>query len=399
MISRSLLLLLIGISAVGPIAMNGVLPANSAVMHELATRYGMAQLVLTVFLLATLTSQIFFGSAADRHGRRPIMLASLAIFTVGSILCAVAPSIEWLLAARFIQGFGSAVCVFLPRTIVHDIYPRDRAASVIGYMTMAMMVAPMFGPAVGGWVADELSWRLMYAGLAFLGAVFMLLSWRYQPETQQARTAHATDSSPKPTLWSAAGVLLRQRAFIAYAAMLSGSAGVYYNFLAGAPYVAMESRGMSASDYGAWFFMVAIGYMLGNLIAGHFSARLGVRRMTQLGLLPLLLGVCLFWVFSNWHHPLALFIPMQIIALSNGMSLPNMISGAMSVRPELAASASGLAGSVQTGVGVLLSMATGYLLPFSDNWLFALASLSLCLSLFGFWLAGQDNSEPTATRH
>ncbi|MEE9321696.1 MAG: multidrug effflux MFS transporter [Granulosicoccus sp.] len=399
MISRSLLLLLIGISAIGPLALNGVLPANSAIMDELATRYGLAQLVLTVFLLASLISQLFLGPAADRHGRRPVMLASLAVFTVGSLLCAVAPSIEWLLAARFMQGFGSAVCVFLPRTIVHDIFPRDRAASVIGYMTTAMMLAPMFGPAVGGWVTDELSWRYMYAGLALLGTGFILLSWRYQPETQAVRSSHAAvDSSIRPTLWSAASVLLRQRMFIAYAIMLSGAVGVYYNFLAGAPYVAMESRGLSASSYGAWFSMVAIGYLLGNLIAGHYSARIGVRRMIQLGLIPLFLGVALFWVFSNWHHPLALFIPMQIVAVSNGMSLPNLISGAMSVRPDLAASASGLAGSLQTAVGVLLSIAVGYLLPFSDNWLFVLASLSLGLSLFGYWLAS-DNPESTATRH
>lgn len=400
MISRSLLLLLIGISAIGPFALNGVLPANSAIMSDLATSYGMAQLVLTVFLFATLLSQVFLGPAADRYGRRPVMHVSLAVFTVGSLLCAMATSIEWLLAARFVQGFGSAVCVFLPRTIVHDIYPRDRAASMIGYMTTAMMVAPMFGPAVGGWVTDEFSWRFMYGGLAFLGAIFMLLSLRYQPETLPVR-AHGENEQTamtRPSLWSAATVLLRKRAFLAYALMLSGAAGVYFCFLAGAPYVAMESRGLSASSYGKWFSMVAIGYMTGNLIAGRYSARVGVGRMIQLGLLPLLLGIVLFWLFSNWHHPLALFIPMQIIAVSNGMSLPNLISAAMSVRPEIAASASGLAGSLQTAVGVLFSIAVGYLLPYSDNWLFALASLSMGLSLFGFWL-GNNNPQPTATRH
>ncbi len=113
-----LLFLLIAVAAIGPIALNGVLPATSAIMAELDAPYKVTQLVLTVFLFANLLSQLIMGPAADRFGRRPVMLLSLAIFIVGSILCASAVSIEWLLFGRFIQGVGGAVCVFLPRTIV-----------------------------------------------------------------------------------------------------------------------------------------------------------------------------------------------------------------------------------------------------------------------------------------
>ncbi len=180
-----LLSVLIAVSAIGPLALNGVLPANSAVMSDLDTRYGVAQLVLTVFLTANLVSQLVLGPAADRYGRRPVMLFSLLVFVIGSLICASAVSIEMLLAGRFVQGVGGAVCVFLPRTIVRDIYAQGRAASVIGYMTTAMMVAPLFGPAVGGWITDHASWRLMYMGLACLAALLMLAGWRFQPETLQ----------------------------------------------------------------------------------------------------------------------------------------------------------------------------------------------------------------------
>ena len=182
-LSRTLLLLFVAISAIGPVALNGVLPATSAVMATFSTSYGQAQLVLTVYLAATLASQIVLGPAADRHGRRPVMIASLVVFGVGSVGCALAPSIELLLAARFVQGFGGAVCMFLPRTIVRDVYPRDRAASVIGYMTTAMMVAPLFGPALGGWVTDTASWRFMYWGLAASGLALAACAARLQPET------------------------------------------------------------------------------------------------------------------------------------------------------------------------------------------------------------------------
>lgn len=377
-----LLSVLIAVSAIGPLALNGVLPATSAVMTDLDTRYGVAQLVLTVFLIANLVSQLILGPAADRYGRRPVMLFSLLVFVIGSLICASAISIEMLLAGRFVQGVGGAVCVFLPRTIVRDIYAQGRAASVIGYMTTAMMIAPLFGPAVGGWITDHASWRLMYVGLACLGTVLMLAGWRYQPETLSS--LHSDDPhTRRGSFFASSGILLRDGGFVACTCMLAGSVGVYYGFLSGAPYLAMESRGLSASSYGTWFAMVAVGYLCGNLVAGRLSERLGVQRMIFIGFVPFLSGVTLFWVLFPLHHPVALFLPMMLVGFSNGMSLPNMITVAMSIRPALAASASGLAGSAQTAFGVVLSVAVGYLLPMGDRWLFVLLSLSAMVSVIG----------------
>ncbi len=377
-----LLGLLIAVSAIGPLTLNGVLPATSAVMTDLATRYEMAQLVLTVFLAANLVSQLILGPAADRYGRRPVMLLSLLVFTIGSVICASAISIEMLLAGRFVQGIGGAVCVFLPRTIVRDIYTEGRAASVIGYMTTAMMVAPLFGPAVGGWITDHASWRLMYLGLAGLAVLLMLAGWRFQPETHTSLRSDSQDVR-QGAFFASSGVLLRDGGFIACTCMLAGSVGVYYGFLSGAPYLAMESRGLSASAYGIWFAMVAVGYLSGNLVAGKLSERLGVQKMIFIGYIPFLSGIVFFWVLFPLHHPVALFLPMMLVAFSNGISLPNMITVAMSIRPELAASASGLAGSAQTAFGVVLSVAVGYLLPMGDRWLFVLLSLSAAVSVMG----------------
>ena len=406
-LSHALLALFVGISAVGPVALNGVLPATSALMTELGTSYGLAQLVLTVYLAATLASQVVLGPMADRRGRRPVMIGSLVVFGVGSAGCALAPNIELLLVARFVQGFGGAVCMFLPRTIVRDVYPRDRAASVIGYMTTAMMVAPMFGPALGGWVTDVASWRWMYWGLAVFGLALAAIAARAQPETlgrvDEGGTAvvgsHRVAVAEAPPRRAPFATLLGERAFVAYTLMMTGTVGVYYAFLAGAPYVAMESRGLEASTYGKWFAMVAIGYLTGNLIAGRFSERVGVNRMIRLGFVPFALGIVLFWALAGWSHPFGLFLPMQLVALSNGMSLPNMISGAMSVRPTLAASASGLAGGVQTAFGVLLTLVVGWVLPSGDAWLAVIVTCSGTLAAFGLWIAnGSSAASPPSGR-
>jgi len=151
--------LLVAISALGPVVMNGVLPANSAIMAEFQTKYGTVQLILTAYMCASLFGQVILGNAADRYGRRPVMLLSIVLFSVASFFCSLASSIEFLLVARFAQGFFASALMTLPRTIVRDVFGKDKAASMIGYMTTAMMIAPLFGPSLAGWTTDNFNWR------------------------------------------------------------------------------------------------------------------------------------------------------------------------------------------------------------------------------------------------
>ncbi len=380
-ISQPPLLLLVGISAIAPIAMNGVLPANTAVMDDLTTTYGFAQMVLSVYLFAAMLSQVILGGLADRIGRRPVMIGSLLVFSIGSALCVIAPSIETLLAGRFIQGFGSAVCVFLPRTIMRDVHPKDKAASAIGYMVTAMMVAPLFGPALFGWITDAGSWRYIYVVLAVVGLLFAILSYCYQQETWRSA------NKPKQSSMQTNLLLLKEPEYLAYLLIMCGSAGIYYCYLSAAPYVVMELRGHSATTYGTWFAVVAIGYLVGNFIAGRFSEKLGTQKMITLSMLPLVVGVVLFWLFSTTQHLLGLFLPMQFIALSNGMCLPNLTSAAMSVRSDLAGSASGLLGTIQIAIAIVITLVLSATLKGSELPMFiaiticGFATLAGCFAL------------------
>lgn len=369
-VSQPPLWLLVGISAIAPIALNGVLPANAAIMHELNTTYGLAQLVLSVYLVAAMLSQVILGSLADRLGRRPVMIGSLAVFGVGGIVCATAPSIEVLWVGRFIQGFGSAVCIFLTRTIMRDVHPKDKAASAIGYMVTAMMIAPLFGPALFGWVTDVSSWRYMYASLAIAGFLFAGLSYRFQNETHQPST-NSNKGSIKNNIQ-----LLKESEFLAYLLIMCGSVGIYYCFLTAAPYVVMELRGHSATVYGTWFSLVAIGYLSGNFIAGKFSEKQGTERLIVFSMIPLVAGIALFWLLRGSDHLIGLFLPMQLIALSNGMCLPNLTSAAMSIRAEIAASASGLLGTIQIASAILITVALSAALKSNDLPMFV--AITLC---------------------
>ena len=376
-VSQPPLWLLVVISALAPITMNGVLPANTAVMHSLSTSYGMAQLTLSIYLFASMISQVVLGNLADQKGRRPVMIGGLILFGLGGVVCTVAPSIEILLTGRFIQGFGSAVCVFLTRTIMRDVHPKDKAASAIGYMITAMMIAPLFGPALFGWITDVSSWRIMYLILALAGFVLAWLSYRYQHETLR------TEYKPKQSGWQSNKELLQERDYLAYVLIMCGSVGIYYCYLAGAPYVVMELRNHSATTYGTWFSLVAIGYLAGNFVAGKFSESLGTQKMLVLSMIPLVLGVILFWVFSRTSNLTGLFLPMQLIALSNGMCLPNLTSAAMSVRSDIAGGASGLLGTIQIGTAIVITLVLSATLQQSELPMFIAMTLSGVLALFG----------------
>ena len=325
-------------------------------------------------------AQIILGNLADSRGRRPVMIFGLILFSIGGLLCAVANSIETLLAARFIQGFGSSVCLFLPRTIMRDVHPKDKAASAIGYMVTAMMVAPLFGPALFGWISDVSSWRIIYLLLAAAGFTLAYLSYQYQKETLVASVL------PKQSHWQSNKTLLAEREFIAYLLIHCGSIGIYFCYLAGAPYVAMELRNHTATVYGTWFSMVAIGYLAGNFVAGRFSETCGTQKMIVLSFWPLVTGIILFWVFIDMQDLIGLFLPMVFIAISNGMCLPNLTSAAMSVRPENAGGASGLLGTLQIATAIFLTLIVSAILKTTAVPLYGAITLCGLVSSAGIWL-------------
>ena len=379
--------LLVIISALAPIIMNGVLPANSAVMDEFGVSPAIVQWTLTIFMLASLIAQPVLGNFADLWGRRPVMVLSLGVFALGCFVSATAESMTVLLVGRFLQGFGGSVCMFLPRTIVRDQFPVNRAASMIGYMTMAMMLAPMFGPAFGGWITDEFSWRYLYMVLGVVGTIVAVIAWRSLVETRRPSTVQKSAS-----FLSAGYTLLGMAEFRSYAFLITGSVGVYYAFLGSAPYLVIEERGVSAFEFGRWFMLVAVGYLCGNAVAAVFTERFGVKRMILIGQVPLFMGIIGFWLALLFESPGALFFPMSIIAFSNGMSLPSLTSAVMSVYPPLAASSSGIAGAMQTGIGIVLTILLGVLLPISEIWFQILVTCSAAGGVIS-WHFGQRTIE------
>ncbi|WP_417768714.1 multidrug effflux MFS transporter [Stappia sp.] len=357
---RPSIALLVAVSAVNPLALNIYLPSMPTLVGIFGTTAGMAQLTLSLYLAAVAVAQIGIGPLSDRHGRRPVLLWGLAIFVVGSVVCALSNTIEVMLVGRVLQAVGGCSGIVLGRAIVRDLYDRSQAASMIGYVTMGLAVAPMIGPVLGGTLDENFGWRTSSYLMVVLGILVFIWSWFELHETNHNRVSGGGLAG----LARSYAALVRSPVFVSYAMTSAFTSAVFFSFLGGAPFIAAELLHMTPSTYGLYFMLVAAGYMAGNWVSGRFSGRIGIGRMITSGnsVLALAVATIAFFFWSGLLHPLALFGPMFFVGVGNGMSLPNAIAGAVSVRPDLAGAASGLTGSMQIGAGAVTSALSGWLL-------------------------------------
>lgn len=375
--------LLIALSAAGPFALNAAVPAMPAMARGLETSYGVIQLVLTLYLAAVAVAQLFLGPLSDRFGRRPVMIAGLGLFGLGTLVCAAAPSAIALIAGRIIQAAGGSAGLVLSRAIVRDLHGRDRSASLIGYITMAMVMAPMIAPAIGGYLAEFFGWRAIFWAMLGAALPLVLVTLRYLHETHQSEGAASSVSG-----FLAGGLtLLKLREFWGYSLNMGFASGMFFAFVAGAPFIVVEIMGRPASEYGLYFIATSTGYMFGNFLSGRFASRIGPQRMIVAGSCLALVGLSLLWLFAGSGHPISIFGPMAIIAVSNGLTLPSATASAISVRPQLAGAAAGFSGSFQIGIGAAMTLVVGTLQGATS--LPMIAAMTACgiLAILGFAMA------------
>jgi MFS transporter, DHA1 family, multidrug resistance protein len=380
--TAALMALLAAITALAPFSLQVFLPALPAIQASFAVAPGVVQLALSLSILANAIANLAYGPLSDRFGRRPVLLVGLAAFIAGSVGCALAPSIELLIGARVVQSIGGAAGMVLARAIVRDLYDRERSASIIAYLTMAMVVAPMLAPTIGAVLLDVASWRAIFVvatgiGVALTWPIVAMLAETRPPE---ARRIGGT--------FAGAGTLLRSGQFRSYVLQSTFGICVFFAFIAGAPYFMLNVLGRSATEYGLWFMLVSAAFMVGNLVAGRFSARIGLDRMVLAGALLALTGagLALALLLTGAWTPLALFGPMMFAGLGNGFSVPNAQAGAVSVHPLLAGTASGVAGFSQMFVAALVSQAVGMLQNGTPYAMAGFMAGCAVLSLAGFLL-------------
>ena len=373
--------ILIAISAVGPLALNIFMPSMPGLQREFGVSYGVVQLTLTLYLIGMAACQLVYGPISDRVGRRPMLLFGLAIFVLASLMAALAPSIHVLIAARLLQAVGGAAGIVLARAMVRDVFDRETSASVISYITMAFVVAPMVAPALGGYIDVHGGWRVGFWLLAVLGAVVLAAAWRFLPETHVNRNAAGSGMG----LLTGAARLFTLPRFRGYTLVLAFTSSVFFAFLGGAPHIMMDVLGRTPMEYGLWFITVSAGYMAGNFLSGRYTRAVGLDRMITAGCAITLAGglLCFAAAITGLLSPATLFLPMCLAALGNGLTIPNGTAGAISVDQRLTGAAAGWSGFSQMACGAAASQLVGSLQdgwPTAVFWFMAAASLLALVS-------------------
>jgi len=374
---------LILLASLPALSMNMFLPSLPTMASYFAVDYRVMQLSVALYLGMSALLQLFIGPLSDRYGRRPVILAGGALFLLATLGCLWATTAEAFLAFRMGQAV-IATGMALSRAIVRDMVPEAEAASMIGYVTMGMSLSPMLGPFVGGVMDSYLGWQSVFWLMFVLGVMLFILSWYDIGETTPNRDrGFAEQFRQYPEL-------LLSRRFWGYCLSSAFASGAFFAYLGGAPFVGKEIFQMNAIWLGLSFGAVSFGYMTGNFISGRFSTRIGINRMILFGGLIATIGVTcsLLLFYLGLGTPLSFFAFMTTVGLGNGMTLPNASAGMLSVRPDLAGSASGLGGAILIGGGAALSAFSGWMLSVETGvypllWIMATSSfLSIIAILY-----------------
>ena len=371
-------------SAMGPAAMQILLPAVPVIRDTFAVSYDVAQLTLSLSMLAIAIGTLVYGPLSDKYGRKPVMLLGLVITLVGSLFCWFADSIETLILGRFVQAFGGAVGLVLARAIVRDVYGAQEAARVIATLVMVMVVIPMLSPALGGELMARFGWHSVFIVIAVSsGLVFLLLSLSLR-ET----LAEPVPFAGVPAMLGTFVRLLRSRAFCGYAFCVSFVSVVFFSFISAAPEIMVSVLNRPATEYGYYFVMIPAGFMIGNYVARHFGRSLEMNRMIAIGATIGLAGIVLAVVLQllGLHTPLALFAPVSLAVFGNGITLPNAQAAAINEFPQFAGSASGLTGFLQMSFSAIAAQTVALIFNGTVYPLLIMMFLASALSLLSFRL-------------
>lgn len=355
--------LLVALSAIAPLTVDMFLPSLPTMADEFAASESTLQLAVTLFIISFAASQLVYGPASDRVGRRPALLAGLALFVAGSLLALSARSVEVLLAGRVVQGLGGGAGPAVAQAIVLDIYGRQRAARVLSYMAIALPLAPAIAPIFGGFLHDAFGWHSVFVTLAAIGVLLTLAYGFGIPETRPRR---APGTSGLGGLMRDYRTIFSSRTYLAYAAVMGLMFGGQLVFISSSSFVLQEEFGLSAQWFGLSFGLVALGIMAGATLSSRLVVRLPSHRIVLLGtgISAGASALMLAWVAASEAGGVwSVLVPMFVTAVGLGLTRPAAVAGALVPFPQIAGLASALLGFSQMLIASTYNIVYGALVP------------------------------------
>ena len=339
------------IGALGPFGMHVLLPALPAIAVDFSASTSTVQLLISLSLMAIAFGNLMVAPLSDRFGRRSVIVAGLSLFLAGSLAGLLAPSLDWLIAARIVQAFGGGAAMAVARASVTDFFGIGRSANALATMATAVLVVPMFAPILGGFTVESAGWRAAFALALALGAGVLYFVLTRVEET------HAATRSAGPSLQTFISYrrLLGSPEYLRFVAFGSCMMGAVTVFITSAPHVAIDVLGVTPSNYGLLFFLPAFAAFSGFFYTARMAHRVGGARLMRIGAVLSVAGAGTLagGILLGISHPLALFLPGMLVCGGNALAAPNSTTGAITSAPDMAGAASGMLGFVQLLMGAI----------------------------------------------
>ncbi|MEX3010255.1 multidrug effflux MFS transporter [Hoeflea sp. TYP-13] len=363
------------LACVGPLSIDMYLPALPAIADSLGSTVGSVQMTLTVFFIAFGASQLVYGPIADQVGRKPPLYFGLTIFVFGSIGCVIAPSIEILTLARFVQGLGAAVVMVIPRAIIRDMHTGVEATRLMALIMLVISISPMLAPLAGSGMILLAGWRSIFALLCVAAVCSLLLTGFLLPETLKPENRVTFNVG---NFLRGSRVLLTDAEFMGLTFIGGFGMASFFVFIASASFVYTGQFGLSPTGFSLAFAFNAIGFFSASQAAASLGARIGMAKMVSIAVAGFCLLTLILFALTLAGHG-TLFVIVGFLFAANaclGLVIPTTMVMALDNHGDIAGLASSLGGTLQMVAGGAMIAAAS---PFFDGTATPMiAAIALC---------------------
>jgi DHA1 family bicyclomycin/chloramphenicol resistance-like MFS transporter len=334
------------LAAIGPLAIDMYLPALPTIAANLGASTGATQMTLTAFFVAFGVCQIAYGPASDMVGRKPPLYFGLALFVLGSIGCAAAPSIGWLIGFRFVQGLGASAVIVIPRAVIRDLHTGPDATRLMTFVMLVFSVSPILAPLAGSALIVPFGWRAVFvAAIVFAGLAFVLTA-TLLPETRLRKDRVAIGVG---SLLEGFGLLIRNPRFLGLTFIGGFGFASLFALMAGSSFVYINHFGLTPTQYSLAFSVNAIGIFGASQFAAGLDVRFGIARVVTVAVC-----LCAFFAFALLAATAAgldslawLVTLLFLVFACLGLVIPSTMVLALEEHGRIAGMAAALSGALQ----------------------------------------------------
>ncbi|RMX05838.1 Bcr/CflA family efflux MFS transporter [Corticibacter populi] len=372
------------LSVLGPFSIDTFLPAFSGIAQSLSASPVQMQQTLSAYLLAFAFMNLFHGALADSYGRRPVVLVGVAVFALASVGCAMAQSIEQLIAFRAVQGLSAGASMVVSRAIIRDLFPPAQAQRVMSHVTLYFGLAPAIAPVIGGWLFALLGWHSIFWFMALLGGGLWLLNLIYLPETLPR--SERQPFRPKPLLqgYLALGGSAR---FV----LLALASGIPFNgmfvYILAAPEFLGTHLGLAPTQFFWLFFCTIGGIMSGAVLSGRMAGRVPLKWQIRHGFVLMAVATLINLTATAFLTPKVWLsiLPLGLYSIGWAVMMPVVTILVLDLNPLRRGMASSMQACVASAANGLVA---GLVVPLvmHSTMLLALASASFMLVGLAAWL-------------